>query len=157
MPNTVVIFGASGDLTSRKLIPALYLLHQKGRLPKETRVVGVSRTPFSHDAWRAELAATTEKFCGKEFDAAKWQSFASSIFYHRGDIDDAASFQSLKTFLETEVEQNAPSSRLYYLSTSPTLYEMAIGQGIKRTAANHHREAVRHEPRHGQVAELGDA
>lgn len=128
MPNTVVIFGASGDLTSRKLIPALYLLHQKGRLPKETRVVGVSRTPFSHEAWRAELATSTEKFCGKEFDAAKWQSFASSIFYHRGDIDDAASFQSLKTFLETEVEQNAPSSRLYYLSTSPTLYEMAIGQ-----------------------------
>ena len=128
MPNTVVIFGASGDLTSRKLIPALYLLHQKGRLPKDTRVVGVSRTPFTHEAWRNDLAETTQKFCGKEFDAAKWQSFASSIFYHRGDIDDAASFQSLKVFLETEVENNAPASRLYYLSTSPTLYEMAIGQ-----------------------------
>ncbi|WP_254513552.1 glucose-6-phosphate dehydrogenase [Anatilimnocola floriformis] len=128
MPNTVVIFGASGDLTSRKLIPALYLLHQKGRLPKETRVVGVSRTPFTHEAWRAELAGTTAKFCGKEFDTKSWEAFAGNIFYHRGDIDDAASFQSLKTFLETEVENNAPASRLYYLSTSPTLYEMAIGQ-----------------------------
>lgn len=128
MPNTVVIFGASGDLTSRKLIPALYLLHQKGRLPKDTRVVGVSRTPFTHEAWRTELAATTEKFCGKQFDKTSWEAFAGSVFYHRGDIDDADSFQSLKTFLETEIEKNAPSSRLYYLSTSPTLYEMAIEQ-----------------------------
>src|SRR6478736_4076917 len=100
MPNTVVIFGASGDLTSRKLIPALYLLHQKGRLPKETRVVGVARTPFTHEAWRTELETSTQKFCGKEFDAASWQTFASNVFYQRGDIDDAASFQTLKTFLE---------------------------------------------------------
>jgi len=95
MPHTVVIFGASGDLTSRKLIPALYLLHQKGRLPKETRVVGVARTPFSHDAWRTELEATTKSFTGKEFDAASWEKFASSVFYQRGDIDDAASFATL--------------------------------------------------------------
>ena len=52
MPHTIVIFGASGDLTSRKLIPALYLLFKKGRLPKETRVVGVARTKYSHDEWR---------------------------------------------------------------------------------------------------------
>src|SRR5690606_13836182 len=101
---------------------------QKGRLPKETRVVGVARTPFTHEAWRTELEASTKKFCGKQFDAASWQSFASSIFYSRGDVDDAASFQALKSFLETEVEKSAPSSRLYYLSTSPTLYEAAIGQ-----------------------------
>jgi glucose-6-phosphate 1-dehydrogenase len=128
MPHTVVIFGASGDLTSRKLIPALYLLHQKGRLPKETRVVGVSRTPFTHEAWRKDLEESTRKFTEKEFDAEKWNAFASSVFYHRGDIDKAESFQSLKTFLETEVEKNAPASRLYYLSTSPTLYETAIEQ-----------------------------
>jgi glucose-6-phosphate 1-dehydrogenase len=128
MPNTVVIFGASGDLTSRKLIPALYLLHQKGRLPPETRVVGVARTPYSHDAWRAQLEESTRKFVGNQFDAASWAAFAGSIYYHRGDIDDAASFQSLKVFLETEIENNASASRLYYLSTSPTLYEMAIEQ-----------------------------
>ncbi len=128
MPHTVVIFGASGDLTSRKLIPALYLLHQKGRLPKETRVVGVARTPYTHEAWRAELETSTKEFTGKEFDADKWQAFASSIFYQRGDIDDVASFTALKTFLETEIENNAPASRLYYLSTSPTLYATAIEQ-----------------------------
>ena len=52
MPQTIVIFGASGDLTKRKLVPALYELHRKGRLPAETRVIGFSRTAFSHDAWR---------------------------------------------------------------------------------------------------------
>jgi glucose-6-phosphate 1-dehydrogenase len=128
MPHTVVIFGASGDLTSRKLIPALYLLQQKGRLPKETRVVGVARTPFTHDAWRADLEESTKKFTGKEFDQASWQTFANNVFYQRGDIDDAASFTELKKFLETEVEQGQPASRLYYLSTSPTLYETAIEQ-----------------------------
>src|SRR5690348_3682987 len=55
-PLTVVIFGASGDLTSRKLVPALFNLYQKGRLPAETQVLGVSRTPFTDDAFRNHLA-----------------------------------------------------------------------------------------------------
>src|SRR5436190_21728257 len=125
MPHTVVIFGASGDLTSRKLIPALYLLHQKGRLPKETRVVGFARTKFSHDAWREELAATTRKFTEKEFDAAKWQSFAANVFYHSGNIDQPADFQSLARFLD-ELEAGQPTTRLYYLATAPSLYTATI-------------------------------
>jgi len=125
MAHTIVIFGASGDLTSRKLIPALYLLHQKGRLPKETRVVGVSRTKFSHDAWRAELEKTTRKFTGNEFDATSWAQFAGNVYYQPGDIDQPESFQALKAFLN-ELEQGQPTTRLYYLSTAPSLYEPAI-------------------------------
>jgi len=127
MPHTVVIFGASGDLTSRKLIPAIYSLAQKGRLPKETRVVGVARTQFSHEAWRAELEKTTRKFTGQEFDAAAWQKFAANIFYHPGDIDSAESFQTLKSFL-AEIEGNGAATRVYYLATKPDLYEPAIAQ-----------------------------
>src|SRR5688500_6649417 len=100
MPHTVVIFGASGDLTSRKLIPALYLLAQKGRLPKETRVVGVARTQFTHDAWRTELEETTRKFTGKEFDSAAWQKFAANVFYQAGDLAQAADIADLKKFLD---------------------------------------------------------
>ena len=59
MPHSFVIFGASGDLTSRKLIPALYSMHKKGRLPPETNVIGFSRSHFEHDAWRRSLAETT--------------------------------------------------------------------------------------------------
>ena len=69
MPHTFVIFGASGDLTSRKLVPALYQLFRKKRLPADTRIVGFSRTEFTHDAWRAELAESTAKFAGNDFDA----------------------------------------------------------------------------------------
>jgi glucose-6-phosphate 1-dehydrogenase len=123
--HSVVIFGASGDLTSRKLIPALYLLHQKGRLPSETRVIGVSRTPYSHEAWRKELTATTQKFAGKEFDAKSWDAFAASVFYQPGDIDKPESFAALSRLLE-ELEGGGGATRLYYLSTAPGLYMQAI-------------------------------
>jgi len=73
-----VIFGASGDLTSRKLVPALFSLRRKDRLPPATRIVGFARTKMSHDEWRKELTETTQKFAGKEWDAAAWQEFAGS-------------------------------------------------------------------------------
>ncbi|EMI55148.1 glucose-6-phosphate dehydrogenase [Rhodopirellula sallentina] len=127
MSNTIVIFGASGDLTSRKLIPALYQLHAKGRLPENTRIVGVSRSPFEHDEWRASLRETTSKFAGKSFSSAKWDTFAPSVFYQSGDIKDAASFQSLSDFL-TEIEGGKTTGRVYYLSTMPQLYATAVEQ-----------------------------
>jgi len=80
MPYTMVIFGASGDLTSRKLIPALYNLFRRKRLPSNTRIVGISRTPYAHEEWRKELAASTEKFAKRDFSAEVWNQFAESIF-----------------------------------------------------------------------------
>lgn len=127
MANTIIIFGASGDLTSRKLIPALYLLSKKGRLPKDTRVVGMSRTAFSHDQWRKDLAETTQKFTGKAFDKAAWESFAANVYYQPGDIDNAEHFSQLDAFLKT-IESDGKNARLYYLSTAPKLYEPAIEQ-----------------------------
>lgn len=126
MPHTFVIFGASGDLTQRKLIPALYQNHRKGRLPEQTRIVGFSRTKFSHDEWRKDLAESTEKFAGDRFDRADWDNFASSIYYQPGDIGKQEDFQSLKTFLdELEGEgatEDVDSRRVYYLSTAPRFY-----------------------------------
>ena len=127
MAHTIVIFGASGDLTSRKLIPALYLLFHKGRLPQPTRIVGVSRTPYSHDAWRDELAASTRKYLGDRFDAATWQKFAASIFYQPGNIDQPQDFAALSQALD-QLEQGSHPTRLYYLATAPDLYETAIAQ-----------------------------
>jgi glucose-6-phosphate 1-dehydrogenase len=127
MPNTVVIFGASGDLTSRKLIPALYLLHQKGRLPENTKVVGVSRSQLSSEDWRKSLGETTRKFAGKEFDEASWKRFVDLVYYEPGDIDSHESFVRLHAKLK-ELEGGQKSSRLYYLSTKPELYATAIEQ-----------------------------
>ena len=76
----VVIFGANGDLTKRKLIPALYSLHQKGRLLKGTRIVGVARTKFSDEAWRDELAASTQKFIGKSFETPVHQPLLADSY-----------------------------------------------------------------------------
>src|SRR5262245_49677899 len=125
MPHTVIIFGASGDLTSRKLIPALYSLFHKGRLPQGTRIVGVSRSKFTHEAWRTELAASTQKFAGKEFNPAKWQEFAANVFYQPGDIDKPEDFKALAAMLD-ELEGSQPTTRLYYLATAPSLYAPAI-------------------------------
>ncbi len=126
MTHTLVIFGASGDLTSRKLIPALYRLHCRKRLPAGSRIVGMARTPMSHDAWRDSLAESTAAHLGKEFDPSSWREFAGGVYYHPGDIGDSAAFTAL-TALLTEIE-NPPSVRLYYFATSPQLYSRAVAQ-----------------------------
>jgi glucose-6-phosphate 1-dehydrogenase len=127
MPATFVIFGASGDLTSRKLVPALYKLHRKGRLNGGMRVVGFSRSPYAHDQWRAELAATTAKFAGEEFDETAWAAFAENVFYHAGDIGQGDSFDHLRDFL-AELDDGAATTRVYYLSTAPKFYAPAVEQ-----------------------------
>lgn len=127
MSHTIVIFGASGDLTSRKLIPALYKLFQKKRLPQPTRIVGVSRSRFESEQWREELAKTTEEFVRNAFDAESWGEFAKNIHYHAGDISRPEDFQSLKEFLD-KLEGDVKTDRVYYLSTMPQLYEPAILQ-----------------------------
>ncbi|WP_153558472.1 glucose-6-phosphate dehydrogenase [Roseimaritima sediminicola] len=127
MAHTIVIFGASGDLTSRKLIPALYRLFQKQRLPVDTQIVGVSRSEYSHDQWRDELAETTAQFVGDHFEKSAWQAFREQVYYHAGDIQQAADFRSLGEFLES-IEPEGAVDRVYYLSTKPQLYEKAIEQ-----------------------------
>ena len=125
MAHTIAIFGASGDLTSRKLIPALFELYRKKRLPEKTRIVGFSRTKFTDDAWREKLADTTAHFTGKHFDAALWQQFAPSIFYHPGDIGNAEDFPPFDEYLAT-LEGEEAATRVYYLSTAPQLYAPVI-------------------------------
>ncbi len=127
MAHTFVIFGASGDLTSRKLIPALYQLSRKKRLPVDTRIVGFSRTPYTHEAWRAELTESVAKFAGDEFKSDVWAAFAERIFYHAGDIGHPDDFDRLRTFLD-DLEKDPNSIRIYYLATAPQFYAPAIEQ-----------------------------
>jgi glucose-6-phosphate 1-dehydrogenase len=127
MSHTFVIFGASGDLTSRKLVPALYRLARKGRLPDDTRLVGFSRSEFTHDQWRSDLAKSTAKNVGKDFDPQLWKKFAQHIYYQPGDITEAKDFDRLAKFLD-EVEKPAGGTRVYYLAVAPRFYEPAIEQ-----------------------------
>ncbi len=126
MPHTIVILGASGDLTSRKLVPAIYNLMRCGKLPPETRIVGMSRTPLSDEQWRVMLKESTQKFAGESrFDADSWREFAANIYYQPGDIHIDDDFASLKTRL-AEIEAGTATTRVYYLATAPRFYEPAV-------------------------------
>jgi glucose-6-phosphate 1-dehydrogenase len=127
MPHTFVILGASGDLTHRKLVPALYHLFRKGRLPKDTRIVGFSRTAFTHDEWRSDLAKAVARFVGNDFDAGLWDRFSQNIYYHPGDIGRTEDFTTLARLLR-EIEKADNSTRVYYLATAPQFYEPAVEQ-----------------------------
>jgi len=127
MSHTMVIFGASGDLTSRKLIPALYRQFHRGRLPKPTRIVGVARSVFSSEQWRSQLAETTSKYVKGDFETDAWNAFADQIHYQPGDIGNDQDFHQLAEKL-TEIEESPTTDRVYYLSTMPQLYPVAISQ-----------------------------
>lgn len=127
MPHTLVIFGASGDLTSRKLIPGLYSLFRKRRLPPQTRIVGFARSEFSDAHWRQSLAETTAQFAGADFDRSTWEAFAAQVYYHSGDIGQPESFDRLMLKLG-ELEGDIPALRVYYLATAPERFTPAITQ-----------------------------
>ncbi len=121
-PVTIVIFGASGDLTSRKLIPALYHLHVKRRLPAAARIVGVSRTEMSDDAFRDLLAKDPK---GKERDGEHWSEFARRVSYVAADATKPGDSKRLLDRLQ-KLEGPGGGSRLYYLAVAPQLAPAVI-------------------------------
>ena len=122
-PCTIVIFGASGDLTARKLIPALYHLFESGQLPTPFRVVGFARREKSHDSWREELRAALEQLSRtKSVDAAVWQRFAGNLFYCSGDFNDSAAYGRLKLLLEGFGDESLKQNLLLYLATGPSQF-----------------------------------
>lgn len=122
--NSIVIFGASGDLTQRKLIPALYNLYKKKRLSPKFSIVGVARTGFSDDEFRAKMREGVEQFSEDSFEAALWDEFASHLYYLAGDAKKLADFKSLDNYLNNL--EKGDTNRLYYLSTAPALYEPIV-------------------------------
>src|SRR3989440_2118651 len=96
-PCSIVIFGASGDLTARKLIPALYHLCKENQMPPAFRIIGFARREKTDDSWRAELREALDQFSRtKPVDEKVWQEFAQHVFYCQGDITDAAAYQKLE-------------------------------------------------------------
>jgi glucose-6-phosphate 1-dehydrogenase len=93
-PCVIVIFGASGDLTARKLIPALYEQDTQGRLAAGTSIVGVARTPMSDDQFRGKMLEGAKKFASA-FDQAAWNRFAKRLSYHASDAAAAGAMAGL--------------------------------------------------------------
>jgi len=134
-PCTMVIFGASGDLTRRKLMPALYALAKMQRLAPTFHVIGVSNAPWDSDAFRQHMRegvqsfATPDDQAGADGDAASWDAFAGRIQYLYGDFDDPALFQKLAEALRAIPQ--AAGNVLFYLATPPSLIAL-IGDQLGR-------------------------
>jgi glucose-6-phosphate 1-dehydrogenase len=119
-PCSVVIFGATGDLTHRKLIPALYNLAKEGDLPPGSRVIGVARREKSNEEFREELREMNRKVSRQGHDDALWDRFAATIFYHRSEFNDPEGFQGLSDLLvERETAEPGKPNRLFYLASAP--------------------------------------
>lgn len=126
-PLTMVIFGASGDLTARKLVPALYELARQRLLPMGFAVVGVSRTPMSHEDFRDRMRQAVEKFRGEKVEAPVWESFAEGFYYQAGDSKAPGTYEELKSFLrQLDSEHRTEGNRIFYLATAPTLFPVIV-------------------------------
>jgi glucose-6-phosphate 1-dehydrogenase len=124
-PNIMVIFGASGDLTRRKLIPALYDLARQGLLPGGFSVVGFARRPKSHEQFRAEMRETVaEQHPESEpLQDSVWNSFAQGIYYHQADFQNSQGYEGLRELLaHIDQRRGTDGNRLFYLATPPSFY-----------------------------------
>lgn len=133
-PVTIVIFGASGDLTRRKLIPALYNLYRKKRLSARFDIIGVSRTVYSHEEFREHERSGVEEFSGASFDEDTWAEFAEHIWYKPGNAKEVDDYHDLDSFIKER--ENDHANRLYYFSTAPSLYEPILNMLHQTDMAN---------------------
>jgi glucose-6-phosphate 1-dehydrogenase len=118
---SIIIFGASGDLTCRKLVPSLYRLFRKERLPAEARIVGVARSPLSDEEFRNKMAGCIREFAADDWQPQSWEQFAKRLFYTPGDAAKPGGLERLQSYLR-DAEGKEGGRRLYYLAVAPQLY-----------------------------------
>jgi glucose-6-phosphate 1-dehydrogenase len=146
-PVTLVIFGATGDLTEHKLIPALYADYAKGRLPDCPYIVGFGRRPWSDEEFRNRLGAAARETLAGGFDPATWEKFAAWLHYFRGQLDAAEAYPELGRYLEQL--EGGPADRLYYLATAPEFFAPIVallGQSGLATDEGNWRRLVVEKP-----------
>jgi glucose-6-phosphate 1-dehydrogenase len=125
-PCSVVIFGASGDLTGRKLIPALYNIAADGDLPPTLSVVGFARREKTHESFRAELEEMNRKVSRQGHNDQLWATFRRNISYHRSEFEDPDGYRRLRELLEELDAKGAGGNRLFYLSTAPEYFPVVL-------------------------------
>ena len=123
-PCTIVIFGATGDLTHRKLVPALYNLAADGELPPAVAIVGFARREKSDDEFQSDLEDATRKFSRQAVRDEIWKTFSQSIFYHQSEFQDESGYKTLAKRLD-EIDKNygTRGNRLFYFAAAPDQFE----------------------------------
>src|SRR5467141_3143103 len=139
-PCSIVIFGATGDLTHRKLIPAVYNLAADGELPAGVAIVGFARRPKSDDEFRRDLEEATRKFSRQPVRDEIWKTFAGSIFYHQSEFDDESGYKRLAERLN-EIDKNhgTRGNRLFYFAAAPDQFEPIL-KHLKTASLNETRQ-----------------
>ncbi|HKI22192.1 MAG TPA: glucose-6-phosphate dehydrogenase [Gaiellaceae bacterium] len=134
-PCALTIFGASGDLTRRKLLPALYALAFRGLLPERFAVVGVARTAETDDEFRRRMREAVEEFARDPIRDDVWERLASGMRYVSAELSDAAGFDELTRVLgELDDERGTGGNRVYYLAIPPVAFESVVrGLGSRRS------------------------
>jgi glucose-6-phosphate 1-dehydrogenase len=135
-PCALVIFGASGDLTKRKLFPALYSLAYRQLLPEKFAIVGVARTAGTEDEFRERMKAAVQEFGRDDFRDDVWQELADGMHYIGGDGNEDAIFDRVaETLTELDRERGTAGNRVYYLAVPPDAFETIVqGVGKRRSA-----------------------
>jgi glucose-6-phosphate 1-dehydrogenase len=122
-PVTFIIFGASGDLTRRKLIPALYTLFKDGALPANFTIVGFARRDYDGQGFCRLMRDSLREYSRTEADEQSIEKFCSRLIYHRGDLADPAAYAGLREKFETGT---LPANRIFYLSIAQELVEPTV-------------------------------
>ncbi|MDF2549599.1 MAG: zwf [Chlamydiales bacterium] len=127
-PCILVIFGATGDLTARKLVPALYNLALDGQLPAQFACVGFARREKSHEAFRQEMLEAAKSFSRqKPIDEALWKTFSEKMYYFTSEFDDDKGYQNLDLFLkDLDNKLGTRGNRVFYLSTQPSFFPQIV-------------------------------
>lgn len=127
-PNILVIFGATGDLTARKLMPALYNLSLDNQLPNDFACVGFARREKTHEQFRKEMSEAVGQFSrNKPIKEDVWKTFEQKLYYHISDFDQDEGYVKLKGFLEElDKKHGTKGNRVFYLSTQPSFFPLIV-------------------------------
>ncbi len=124
IPTSIVIFGASGDLAQRKLVPSFFNLFRKRKTPKAIRIMGFGNTAFTDEQFRQHLREGINRFANFEFTEEEWSLFADNLHYHQGRYTDLADFRKLGAHLGTL--EGGAANRLYYMAIPPSVFPNII-------------------------------
>src|SRR5882762_4579827 len=146
-PCVLVIFGAAGDLTKRKLIPALYNLKKSNLLPDDFAVIGVARAEMNDEEFRKRLGDELHEFAADEIDPELWKWLAERLYYLSGNFNDDQTFVRLKErLIKVEAERNTQGNYFFYLATAPDYFAPVVQQlgtaELTREEDNHWRRVV---------------
>ena len=150
-PCVMVIFGAAGDLTKRKLVPALYNLAKDGLLSREFAIIGVAHTAMSTEDFRKRISEDIKEFATANVDPSLWEWFASRMYYLAGEFDDKDVYAKLKDLLEkVNKDHSTHENYFFYMATAPRFFGPIVEQlasvGLMQEENHHWRRVIVEKP-----------